>query len=100
MFTTTWEPNYVNKVEEVELVEKVEVYPNPSNGRFELVIQGSEGAGVVISDISGRIIVNEKLSATSGTVRKTYDLTGQPKGTYVIRTDAAGKTETRRIIIN
>jgi len=100
MFTCTWEPNYVNKVEMVEMVEKVELFPNPSNGRFELVMQGTADSRVVISDISGRIIINEKLSAASGIIRKSYDLTGQPKGTYLVRTDAAGRTKTRRILIN
>jgi len=58
----------------------IKTYPNPSTGIFNLALENSEGAQLMIYDLSGKLVLNKKVFSSLETV----DLTNQPNGTYLV----------------
>lgn len=75
--------NYLN-VEEMYFADMT-VYPNPSNGVFNIANEGSaEVFNYEVTDIEGRIIATKE-AAINGTSTTEIDLTGKVTGVYMIR---------------
>lgn len=107
MFTTIWEPSFttgigeeVKGVEGVQEVKEVKVYPNPSEGRFRVEFGGEGQIRLSILDINGKIIDDEIISGSRENRVKSYDLTGQPRGTYILRVQQNNKVITKKVVIN
>jgi len=100
MFTTTWEPNYTSGMVEVaEEVEKVEVYPNPTDGRFEVYFRLKGDARLSVSDMTGRRISDETIAGMDGNFGRSFDLTNYSKGIYLVKVVTTGKTTTRQVLV-
>lgn len=78
-------------VEDHEL-SKFLIYPNPSNGRFSLVLQSR--ANVSVIDMHGRVLNTTVKEAGSSIM--DYNL---PSGTYIIQVESEYGTSSKRIII-
>jgi hypothetical protein len=65
---------------------KLFVYPNPTNGRFEILASAAKPNVVnyTISDISGRVMKTDHFSARSATHREMVDLSEFAPGIYFI----------------
>ncbi|MFZ4399188.1 MAG: T9SS type A sorting domain-containing protein [Bacteroidales bacterium] len=89
--------NYVNKD------NNISVYPNPSNGIYNLNII-SEGMNTenyfTIYSLLGNLILKEKINNFSDTISKKIDLTSFPKGIYFIEINLNGISTTKKIIKN
>jgi PKD repeat protein len=74
------------------------IYPNPSNGSFELTNASASGnLEITLYDLSGRMVVNRSVSDASTMVGLNYDV---PAGIYMLDVDAEnGAGETFRLII-
>ncbi len=74
------------------------IYPNPSDGSFELSNASASGKLVItLYDLSGRVISNNMVSNASTIVDLSYDV---PAGIYMLDVDAEnGAGETFRLII-
>jgi len=100
MFTTVWQPNYLNSIDNQTLSSKeIQVYPNPTSGRFDVKLDNPGNSGLIIMDMSGRIILNEEIKGQSGTWQKGFDLSREPKGVYLMKVTSAGKSTIKRLII-
>jgi hypothetical protein len=82
-------------IKENELVE-VNVYPNPSNGNVYLKTTGNASLKISITDITGKIILDQKLD--NGFSDINLD---QPNGIYFIKiTDPqSGNSKTEKLVI-
>jgi alpha-tubulin suppressor-like RCC1 family protein len=76
---------------------KVSVFPNPSNGTFQLNFENKlrENGEVEIYNLLGEIIFTSAINDSVSTI----DLTGQPGGIYFINIHAGTETVTQKIII-
>lgn len=74
-------------------------YPNPSDGNFnlDLDLDGKKSAQVIITDITGKEVYNEKVSG-KGKVSQKINLDGK-KGTFIVTVKQGGKTQSKKIII-
>jgi PKD repeat protein len=75
--------------------------PNPNNGVFDITFErtGSGQALLEIRDMLGRSVLKENLQKNSGTLSKSFDLTGKGKGVYFISlTDEAGEQIKKMVI--
>ena len=74
------------------------IYPNPSDGSFELSNASASGnLKITLYDLSGRVIANRAVSNASTMVSLNYDV---PAGIYMLDLDADnGAGETFRLII-
>ncbi|MCK5821522.1 MAG: T9SS type A sorting domain-containing protein, partial [Bacteroidales bacterium] len=72
---------------DLELASSVSVYPNPSNGHFEININQAESKhlSLEILDINGRVVYKKDLSNQSSAIRETIDLTQEAKGIYTLK---------------
>ena len=68
------------------LSENISILPNPSNGEFNLEVQGLSGEiDIVINDIRGKQIFSEQNITINGNqLNKFIDITSFPNGIYLI----------------
>jgi PKD repeat protein len=76
------------------------VYPNPSNGKFELSLMGlnEEQAKIKVYDITGALIYEAKGSIESGNLNHTIRL-DKPQGIYFVKIEASSGVITKKIIL-
>ena len=77
------------------------IYPNPSDG--QLTIQFDFGQvknpEVRLLSIDGKTIFSEVLNETSGTYKNTIDLSGQPKGIYILSILSENRKINRKVVL-
>ncbi len=66
---------------------KVEIYPNPSNSEFNIRMTnlGKNNLGLIVLDISGKIIHQETIDTSSGNFTHKMHLKNVSKGTYFLK---------------
>ena len=81
---------YVSITEQAGKDVSVEVYPNPSSGIVNFKLDGfNDGkANLKIHDMAGRLVFEDAITSAN----QSFDLTGFPKGNYVLKAQI-GKTE-------
>ncbi|MFA6129236.1 MAG: T9SS type A sorting domain-containing protein [Bacteroidales bacterium] len=100
MFTTTWLPSYTNgKTDEPLLSNGMQVFPNPTDGRFEIKLENPGKGNLTIMDVTGRVIKDDLISEQTGTWQKAYDLTREPKGVYLVKAAYGDKSLVSRIVL-
>ena len=76
---------------------KFTIYPNPTKGRFKLVMQGDRGHLVRLINPLGNILFEKQVT---GAIHQ-FDQTGMAPGVYLLQvTDpATGNTQSQKLII-
>jgi len=69
------------------------IYPNPTNGVFDVIAADRVEATVSITDMTGRMLHSEQ--TTDGRLR--MDISSLPTGLYMVRYETAGGTAVRRV---
>jgi hypothetical protein len=78
------------------------IYPNPSNGMFTIVVPDA-AAGVIsisITDIRGSEVLSVKEKNAGGNYNKQMDLGGLAKGIYYIRLNTGEEVKIKKLVIN
>lgn len=70
------------------------VYPNPSNGSFELKGITVQNANVKVTDITGRVVLNE-----SKNLPAMLDLSAQAKGVYMVEVSKGSQKQMIRLMV-
>lgn len=82
----------------------MEVFPNPSSGSFTLRIFNNlkvEDANIVIQDVNGKVIQQQKTNINNGITTLLYDQKQLVKGMYYIRVIADGfDMAPKKLVIN
>ena len=74
------------------------VFPNPTSGQFQVRIDQPVNAELNVMDLTGRIVVTNKVE-DNGTWQRSYDLSREPKGVYIVKVTSGGKVTASRLII-
>jgi len=81
----------------------ISIFPNPSNGRFNLTIDGfeAETLNISIMDVTGRILHSETLDISGQSVyQNQFDIANRTTtGLYFVRIASAEKVITKKIFI-
>ena len=80
--------------------ESFGVYPNPSNGLFNVVLSTSEKVIITLHDLRGRSIYNETFSSNGSVFNKELNFSTLSSGIYMLNVESAGKKASKKIIIN
>lgn len=83
--------------------DKLLVYPNPSNGEFEIELEADQVVNAVLDilDINGRkIFTNVISSEEGGELRKRINITNVPSGIYFLHVILGSDVLTTRLVIN
>ena len=80
---------------------KMDFYPNPNNGKFNLRFNLSEkgNTDVSVMNSEGKTIYSEKLSDFSGTYDKEIDISKNPKGVYFVRVVQGEHAQLKKIVL-
>jgi hypothetical protein len=80
---------------------RVEVYPNPGTGIFNLVVDGTEKpVYLLLSDMMGSSILSSELRpGSNGIIRETFDISTRPAGMYFLKLQGRNLQQTMKIIL-
>ena len=76
--------------------ENMTVFPNPSNGKFKILINSNISVLEIYNMLGKRIYADFSFNQQSS---NEIDITGQPKGIYIVKINNGTNTYTRRILI-
>jgi len=74
------------------------IWPNPSNGKFNIFVPEAGNIEIILSDILGKEIMHKTYINTNSFV-KQFDLTGLNKGLYLATIIKDGKKGTNKLVI-
>jgi parallel beta-helix repeat protein len=72
----------------------VAVYPNPSNGLFNVNLPGSKTYILEVTDLAGKMVLK-----TTGKVNAQFNLQGVAKGTYLLKISGENGAAVRKLIV-
>ena len=80
---------------------EVLVYPNPSSGQFNVRLNGfkSSKATVVISDITGQVVVQKVIELTGNEQNIAFSIPNRSQGVYILKVTTEEGTKTLKILI-
>ena len=93
-------PDIVSSVEDqATVLSKVSVYPNPSNGIFNLGFELTESHSVSyeIIDAQGQLIMNKNMGVVSGNIQEEINLNEASSGIYFIKIKTGSSVEVYRL---
>lgn len=79
--------------------EKFAVYPNPSNGTFNVVLSSSDEVTIKVFDLRGRSVYNQVFADQGPIFNKEINLNALGAGVYILNVESDGKREAKRIIV-
>ncbi|MES2593440.1 MAG: T9SS type A sorting domain-containing protein [Bacteroidota bacterium] len=85
-------------VEELNGNEEIGVYPNPSQGRFELTIKNTPSVNGNLEIVN---VLGEKVQVVTNVNLANYsiNISNQPKGVYFLNVNLNGKVYTKKIVV-
>ncbi len=88
--------NNVNGVTEINPSEKFQVFPNPCSDYLQIKTNDNASASITMTDLSGRT-VNPAITRSSGV--QLLDVSGLPRGAYILSISEGMYTETHKVIL-
>lgn len=76
------------------------VFPNPSNGVFRLNVFHPEGgmAEISVCDLNGKLVISKHVQVNLNATQFDFDLTGHPKGIYILNVKLNGSAVTKKLV--
>lgn len=89
-------------LDESLLGRSLKLYPNPTKGEVNISFSTASSADVMISvsSLSGQLISSESYSNTNGQFDRSIDLSGLPKGVYLLQVQSGDDISVRRLIVD
>lgn len=84
----------ITSVEDLDNKSVIKIFPNPSNGIFEIKMEDSKQGKISIFDMMGNLVFGENLSLV-----QTINLSGSPKGIYFVWIQVEDKAMVQKIIL-
>ena len=81
-------------VNEVDAAKCISVYPNPTNGIFEISINTVEANSIRVMDINGKTILERKILSS----KESIDMTGFAKGVYILNISGSEFSLNKKLI--
>ena len=97
MFTAKWETGGTSSAADLYSSKKLEVFPNPSDGKIFLQATLPSKAVLNIHDAAGRLVCQDNLEA--GPLNRKYDLERLEKGLYYITVECLSERYTKKFIL-
>jgi hypothetical protein len=85
----------VSSVNNALLDNKLAVYPNPCNDNINIEIENINNAAIEIYNVSGRLVFSKALDSKS----EKIDISGFPKGIYIIKLIQESTENVRKLVV-
>ncbi|MBL7764937.1 MAG: T9SS type A sorting domain-containing protein [Chitinophagaceae bacterium] len=94
-------PVYPAGIENLNVLESIGIYPNPSTGKVYVGFNAAERCHVSIQvlNIAGSALFNKNCGAVTGEFVTELDLSGLSRGTYLVKISTDKGSFVRRLII-
>jgi hypothetical protein len=85
----------------INILQSCRVFPNPNHGVFQLELTPKRAGNISIQivNLSGQVVLEEKIRGLEGQINKSFDLRSQAKGVYQVRVQTADGVWADRITI-
>ncbi len=101
--TEDYSVNVINTTASVDNFDftNFNVYPNPSNGNFNITFEviNTESVGVRLFDIRGRLVEEREFKNTANTFSEELNLEGINAGLYLLQVQNGNKRTTKKLIV-
>ncbi|KAA9325004.1 SBBP repeat-containing protein [Adhaeribacter soli] len=79
---------------------EVKLYPNPSNGKFQLQLSGLKAASadMIITDLAGKVVMQKQVKASNDSILENIELKAA-KGIYLLQIKADQQVITWKMVI-
>ena len=78
----------------------VSIFPNPSHGKFTLMVANCRGdVYMSATNVQGQILYTGMLAPRSGTISKQLDFSGFARGVYFIRLTGMSETWMEKVVV-
>lgn len=74
---------------------ELSIYPNPSNGVFTIELSKDTKTSIEVYDVLGKMVKSYEQNG----LKSTLDLSGYPKGIYMVKMISDGKLSSKKIIL-
>ncbi len=93
--------DYVLSVAEASKEVSFGIYPNPTKGKFNIVIEGTihQNFSLDIMNLEGRIVKHQEIFVNQATYSQQIDLSTFSKGVYMVRLMNEGLIITKKLIV-
>jgi hypothetical protein len=81
-------------ISENPLDDKVAVFPNPTNGNLNVMLNDIGQVDITVTDVTGRVVS----ASRTNQLQHTIDLTSQPTGVYMITVRTENGQTSRRVV--
>jgi len=88
-------------IEEEILASAISLYPNPSNGQFNVSFDGlnSDEVSVSVFTIDGKQVYKQSFGAVMGQYLHSVDISQLAKGVYVVQINSEGHVLHKRLVV-
>jgi hypothetical protein len=80
--------------------DAVLVYPNPTNGIFNVVVENHRFNAAAVSDVSGRQVLDLTSKLTTSTGKFTFDVSNLESGVYLLTLQGDNGSIVKRVSVN
>jgi hypothetical protein len=89
-------------IETSMLERSLEVFPNPTDGRFraDFSLEGIQEVTIRVVNSLGQIMEERELGKISGSYKADFDLSTQPRGVYILQIQTDDQVVNRRITLH
>jgi hypothetical protein len=93
---------YIVGLEEAALISGITLFPNPAHDQFKMTVHLNEQSNsqILISDLSGKVVLEENKVFATGSNTVNYDTTNWPNGIYFVRIISGTAAKTMKLVIN
>lgn len=95
-------PDTAIAVKEEYNAEMINIFPNPTTGKFtlEITLNHTEYVQIEVVNVLGQIVFSEKLQLNAGIYREQIDLSAYAKGSYFIQLKAVDGIMSRKLLLS
>src|SRR5690606_339389 len=88
-------------VEDINKADALSIYPNPSNGVFNIELDAKAGmVSYAVYNLEGKLISQNNVNHAGGKFSQKLNLSHLPTGTYVIQVSNGAEKVSKKLIIN
>jgi PKD repeat protein len=93
----------ISSVGEIEGISRLDLFPNPNNGQFNLRIESNTATSAEVAlriyNAIGQQLIDRKAILANGVLQETFNLQAYPSGMYFLQLEMNGNTLTRKVIV-
>lgn len=101
-YMVIFQKSFPTTVNDLGLINNVGLFPNPTSGKFTLQLSSTYAVKeiqVVITNVTGQKILEQKYLHNGGQFTQELNLTGQSKGVYFVEISAGSERVNRKIVV-